>query len=201
MTLVVLLETAAAAGAAALHEGGRQFPFAEWLERWHDFYLLAGTAAVTLAGLLFVALSIHLDRLVEDTHEHLLALGRITLLSYTMILMISMFMLVPPESPRQTALMMLGGAISGIVFTVRMTRATKHHDEAGFSRAQMRRRIFVPVIAYVMMVLSALGLLAKVPEALYLMISGTCMALGNAAGTSWELIVQVAKHKRTLPKA
>jgi hypothetical protein len=36
---------------------------ADFVERWHDFYLLAGTASVTLAGLLFVALSIHIGEL------------------------------------------------------------------------------------------------------------------------------------------
>jgi hypothetical protein len=30
-------------------------------EAWHDFYLLSGTAAVTLVGLLFVALSLHIE--------------------------------------------------------------------------------------------------------------------------------------------
>ena len=44
----VLLEGAAAAGAVA--EGVRQLTFAEWIESWHDFYLMAGTAAVTLVA-------------------------------------------------------------------------------------------------------------------------------------------------------
>ena len=30
------------------------------LSGWHDFYILAGTAAATLVGLLFVGLSLHL---------------------------------------------------------------------------------------------------------------------------------------------
>ena len=41
-------------------------PFQHALERWHDFYLLAGTAAATLMGLLFVSLSIHLEKIVAE---------------------------------------------------------------------------------------------------------------------------------------
>jgi hypothetical protein len=28
------------------------------------------------------------------------------------------------------------------------------------------------------------------------MVGGTCMILGNAAGTSWDLLVQIAKQRR-----
>lgn len=191
----VLLEGAAELLGTVAASGPRP-EFMEWIEKWHDFYLMAGTAAVTLAGLLFVALSLHLDQLVEDSHEHLLALGRITLMSFTMILMISLIMLVPPQSARQTGIMMMAVAFAGTLFTVRMTVATKHHDEAGFSRGMMRKRILFPVVAYVLIALSGFGVMNGVPETLYFMIGGICMALGNAAGTSWELIVQVAKHKK-----
>ncbi|MCE9627160.1 MAG: hypothetical protein K8R56_04490 [Candidatus Eisenbacteria bacterium] len=191
----VLLEGAAALLGTVASSGPRP-EFMEWIEQWHDFYLMAGTAAVTLAGLLFVALSLHLDQLVEDSHEHLLALGRITLMSFTMILMISLIMLVPPQSARQTGVMMMALAFAGTLFTIRMTLAAKHHDEAGFTRGMMRKRILFPVVAYVLIALSGFGVMNGVPETLYFMIGGICMALGNAAGTSWELIVQVAKHKK-----
>ena len=185
---LLLLE--GAAGAAPT------FTYAEWIERWHEFYLMAGTAAVTLAGLLFVALSLHLDRLVEESHEHLLALARVTLLSYTFVLFASMFLLVPPSSPRQTALMLGVMGVAGLLFTFRLTRATRHHDEAGFSRGQIRKRILFPVIAYVLILVTAAGLLTGIPEMLYMMVGPVCMILGNAAGTSWELLVQIARHRR-----
>ncbi len=33
-------------------------PFGILAQRWHDFYVVAGTAAATLVGLLFVGLSL-----------------------------------------------------------------------------------------------------------------------------------------------
>jgi hypothetical protein len=157
---------------------------------------MAGTAAVTLAGLLFVALSLHLDRLVEESHEHLLALARVTLLSFTFVLIGSMFMLVPAAGRHQTAILLAAMAVAGLWFTFRLTRAARHHDEAGFSRAQIRKRIMFPTIAYVLILLTAAGVWVGVPEMLYMMIGAMCMILGNAAGTSWELLVQIARHRR-----
>ena len=188
---LLLLEGAAAAAPQVLTAR-------EWIERWHDFYLLAGTAAVTLAGLLFVALSLHLDRFVEKSHEHLLALSRVTLLSFTFVLFASLFMLVPPplQGVRQTAIMIAAVGVAGLGWTTGLMRATQHHDEAGFTRAQMRRRLLVPVVGYLMILLTAVGLWLEIGEMLYMMIGAICMILGNAAGTSWELLVQIAKQKR-----
>lgn len=178
----------------------RALTLAEWVERWHEFYLMAGTAAVTLAGLLFVALSLHLDRLVEESHEHVLALARVTLLSFTMVLFASMFMLVPAESKRQTAIMLGTMGFAGLVVLSRVVRAAKHHDEAGFSRGQMRRRLAIPAIGYVMMVLTAIGIGLGIFDMLYLMVGAVCMILGNAAGTSWDLLVQMARQRRVAPR-
>ena len=183
----------AAAGGDVL----RGLTYPEWLGQWHEFYLMAGTAAVTLAGLLFVALSLHLDRLVEESHEHLLALARVTLLSFTMTLFASMIMLVPPVGAHQTAIMLGAMSVAGLSFTFRLTRAARHHDEAGFSRGLVRKRLLFPTLGYVLMLLTAVSLWLGVPEMLYMMVGSMCMILGNAAGTSWELLVHIARNRRT----
>jgi len=192
VTPALLLEGAASAV--------RELSFNEWVDHWHEFYLMAGTAAVTLAGLLFVALSLHLDRLVEESHEHLLALARVTLLSFTFVLMVSMFMLVPAHSRRQTAILLGVMGVAGLLFTFRLTRAVRHHDEAGFSRGQIRKRLMFPTIGYLMILLTAAGVLVGIPEMLFMMVGSMTMILGNAAGTSWELLVQIAKHRRATHK-
>ena len=179
----------------------RTLTFTQWIERWHEFYLMAGTAAVTLAGLLFVALSLHLDRLVEESHEHLLALARVTLLSFTVVLFASMFMLVPPTGPHQTAIMVGIMSIVSLLTTFRLTRAARHHEEAGFSRGQIRKRLMFPTIGYLLMLLTAAGLWFHIPEMLYMMVGSMCMILGNAAGTSWELLVQIARQRRAAHRA
>ena len=195
MTSTFLVEGATVAAGAV-----RELTFNDWVDSWHEFYLMAGTAAVTLAGLLFVALSIHLDRLVEETHEHLLALARVTLLSFTFVLMVSMFMLVPTHSRRQTAILLGVMGIAGLLFTFRLTRAARHHDEAGVSRGQIRKRLMFPTVGYIMILLTAVGVFLGIPEMLFMMVGAMTMILGNATGTSWELLVQIAKHRRAAQK-
>src|SRR6187399_736541 len=70
------------------------------IEGWHEFYLLAGTAAVTLVGLLFVALSFHLDALLHEQRAHLLHAARLAFMNFLFVLMLSLFFLIPLNTPQ-----------------------------------------------------------------------------------------------------
>jgi hypothetical protein len=169
----------------------------EFIESWHEFFLMAGTAAVTLAGLLFVALSLHIEALIHEEREHLLALARATLFSFTMVLVLSLMMLVPLQRQRLVAfeLMVVGGNF--ILLTLRQLRWKPKKEHAGFSAGLMRRRMIFPMVAYSLVLFSGLMLfLTGLPEWMYFVIGAVCMVLGNAAGTSWDLLVRVAQMKR-----
>lgn len=105
----------------------------EVLDGWHEFYLMAGTAAVTLVGLLFVSLSFNrLDG--AEPHERFLG--------------------------RRRRITMIG------------------HLAAIFIGASMALR--------------------RDPYQAYWMVAVVCMQLGNAAGSAWDLLVEVGKLRRKL---
>ena len=60
---------------------------------WHDFYVIAGTAAASLVGLLFVGLSLHLRVVV--TRPEVKGLARVTLTGFTVTLVMALFMVIP----------------------------------------------------------------------------------------------------------
>src|SRR5437899_10301964 len=69
-------------------------------QRWHDFYMLAGTAAATLVGLLFVCLSLHLRAVLSRSEVR--SLARVTLANFGLILFVSLFMVIP-QRPSTTS--------------------------------------------------------------------------------------------------
>ena len=68
-------------------------PYQVLAERWHDFYIVAATAAATLVGLLFVGLSLHLRAVLS--HSEVRSLARVTLANFGLILFVSLFMVIP----------------------------------------------------------------------------------------------------------
>jgi hypothetical protein len=63
---------------------------------WHDFFLTAGTAAAALTGLLFVALSIHLDRILGHSEHRFRARGNF--FGLTVVMVMALVVLMPTLS-------------------------------------------------------------------------------------------------------
>lgn len=80
--------------------------FQTTLQSWHDFYSITGTATASLVGLLFVGLSLHLRVVIN--HPDVRALARVTLTSFGVTLVLSMFMLVPETRSASTGWNLVG---------------------------------------------------------------------------------------------
>ncbi len=166
-----------------------------FVAQWREFYLMAGTAAVTLAGLLFVAISLHVDALVHETREHLLVPARSTLISFVFVLTLSLLMLVPAQGIRITGVSWIAlGAVFSALTVRQMMRATVDH--ADFTRGLFRRRLLLPLIGYAWTAVAGFLLLRRQADALFVVVGPLCLLLGNAAGTSWDLLVRVARIRR-----
>lgn len=175
--------------------------YPEWPElyhSWHDFFLLAGTAAVTLVGLLFVAISLHIDALIVPSREYLLTLARIILMSFVVVMTLSLMMLIPYQRMRPVGFELIVMGLIPLVVTLRQIRAANqgtHHDQ--FSRRLFRQRLMMPLIGYVGLIATGLAVFLTHEPAMFFPVVGfVCMLLGNAAGSSWDLLVRVARVKR-----
>lgn len=175
----------------------REALHAEQIEHWHEFYLMAGTAAVTLVGLLFVALSFHLDTLLHEKRAHLLAAARLAFMNFIFVLMLSLFFLIPNTEPFLlgiAALVLSVISLGGVVWDGMRNRikakATGHE-------AFLRRRYVMSGFFMGLAIMSAWGLIASPRVALlYQFVPVVCAMLANAAGMSWDLLVQVGRMKR-----
>ncbi len=164
---------------------------------WHEFYALAGGAAVTLVGLLFVSLSFHLDTLLDDHHRHLLAAARLTFMNFIFVLMLSLFMLIPEISPQ-----MLGVAcfvlstvsLAGILADSLKNRIPR--NASAHEKFLQRRYAMTGVIMGLAITASAMLVLKPKAILLYEFVPVVCAVLANASGMSWDLLVQVARIRR-----
>ena len=52
------------------------------MEGWHDFFLMSGTAAATLVGLLFVAVTLHVQAIVRPETRGAHDFARATFLDF-----------------------------------------------------------------------------------------------------------------------
>jgi len=88
---------------------------------WHEFFVLAGTGAATLLGLLFVALSVNKDSIAA--RPLLRSLARQTFWSFGLVLIVSLLCLAPE---RALSLRGLGVSLTLGILAASLFSATAH---------------------------------------------------------------------------
>ena len=82
------------------------------VQPWHDFFIIAGTAAATLVGLLFVGLSLHLRAVLSRSEVR--SLARVTLANFGLILFVSLFMVIP-QGPTGASQSLIGAGVFSLI--------------------------------------------------------------------------------------
>jgi hypothetical protein len=82
--------------------------FEQQLDQWREFYLAVAGAAAVLLGLVFIALSLHLEK-PQAPGVPILGLGSQALINLIYVLLLSLGMLVPTGRPALAGDRRLGG--------------------------------------------------------------------------------------------
>jgi Trk-type K+ transport system membrane component len=167
-----------------------------FFDHWHDFFLLAGTAAATLLGLLFVSLSLHLDLLVEPEAAYLRAMAIEAFFSFVVALFLSMMFLAPDVPARIHG---LSGLMFGILRTGRAAWNIRHArggDVKHYGKGLLIVRFVLPLLGGILIALGGYGLMHRdLGNGMQAIISGVFLLIGGAAGASWDLLMKVAHIK------
>ncbi len=180
--------------AATVAEFVRMADFSRGVAEWHNFYLLLGGCTATLAGLLFVALSIDSTAMRRAGNEHLTALASVSFYSYLHLLFISLVMVTPVA--RQT-LVASWLALVGSALAVRSgkgwldSRAALSCDP---DRAAVVRGYVQPFGCAIGFLVIAVLLLARNPFALIWMLAPTAGLLISATRNAWTLLTLLGRR-------
>jgi len=160
-------------------------------QRWHDFYIVAGTSAATLVGLLFVGLSLHLRVVV--TQSEVRSLARVTLANFGLILLVSLFMVIHEGRSAATLQLLISGAISLLIIgpsllSVRQSGARSVH------LYRLLLRMGLSVVGYAGVIAAGALIGRKSYEsALSSLVAVVVLLLVVSLRNSWDLLVSVGE--------
>jgi hypothetical protein len=164
-------------------------PISGDLERWHDFFLLAGTAGVTLMGLLFVAVSLNVRIIMRGDERHLRAIATSAFEAYLFTTILALMMLVPMERQRVFGVALIVIGVVGLV------RAVTHVRSAGGARGFTRGRLLLPAAAHIVLAVTGVRLLAESPDAAQMLMVAVLWLLVSATRNAWILLVEVGEAR------
>jgi hypothetical protein len=157
---------------------------------WSDLFVATAGASAALLGLLFVAVSINLERILA--YEGLPERALETLLLLLGVLIVAIVGLIPAESTVVLGLELLfvAGVVAAIVLRLPGTRA----QDTGREPTQWRlSRIAVRLMGTLPLVIGGLSVLLEAGGGLYWIAAGIVLAIVGAAANAWVLLVEILR--------
>lgn len=155
---------------------------------WKDFFVATAGASAALLGLLFVAVSINLERILS--YDGLPERALETLLLLLGVLIVSICGLMPGQSHVALGLELLAIATVMILVVLRLPVLTT--DDTGREVFQWKMtRWALRGIALVPLWLAGLFQLLQIAGALYWLTAGIVFAIISAVSSAWVLLVEI----------
>lgn len=158
------------------------------LQGWHTFYAITGSAAASLVGLLFVGLSLHLRLVVSRPDVR--GLARVTLTSFGLTLLLSLFMVIPAGNSAATGWDLIGlGVVACLLIVPSLVSGVRSRERTiGFR--QLLLRFALTALGYLGVIASG-GLLVAgdFRSALAWLTAVSVALLVVALRNTWDLLV------------
>ena len=155
------------------------------LDRWHDYYVVAVGAAAVMLGLLFVSLTLHLNREASE-YDAFSRVGQQTMIDLSYALVFSLTMLIPIGDP----------IVLGIVLLLVCLVSVRDSVRTVARRGRLRGWTnYLSLGCFVVLIACAIAfLLGAVGIGMYA--AGPAIGLLIMAGTrnTWELLIRARKH-------
>ena len=162
---------------------------------WHDFFLAIAQIGATLAGLLFVGLTISL--------AHMLHAGGYLSRAFTALflqfetLLIGLFGVIPEQAPSVLGLEFIVSGLSILIAIATFTYNFPEDERSHVLGSKWPRRVraSLTVAGTLLPVLAGIGLIAGRPEGLYLLMPGQICCLYLSIGNAWVFAVEIPRRK------
>jgi hypothetical protein len=165
--------------------------FAQAVNGWHDFYLMVGTAAATLIGLLFVSLSLNADAIAHPANFDLRALAEQTFSTFLLILSFAVLFLIPNQVPLGLGLPLLAVGSYGLYRTIQQFLKIRPSQPRTWGRGSLARRFITPLICFAVLIVIAVTVLLGKTDGLYWLIPVMILLIIAASINAWDLLLRL----------
>jgi len=156
---------------------------------WSDLFVATAGASAALAGLVFVAVSINLDRILKFPGLPERALE--TVLMLLIVVLVSIVGLIPGQSA--SALGWELTALSAIVGAAIYALPTALHRSEGARVNWLMGRWALRLLSTVPFLVGGLGLVFEAGGGLYWVAAGIVFAIAGGVANAWVLLVEILR--------
>ena len=163
------------------------------MDAWHDFFLSQAATAGVLTGLVFVGVSINLERIVSDPESGLTGRAAEALILLVAVLTASCVLLIPGQGARPFGLEVLAIGLAAWAWAVAIQhRRLKSWRTMGSDlRVAFVLRVALAQLGTVPFLVSGILMLAGELVGLYWLAAGMIFSVLAALFGAWVLLIEI----------
>jgi hypothetical protein len=168
-----------------------------FLSNWQNFYMIIGTAAATLTGLMFVATTLvaRIETHMSTLDAGMSAFHTPTIVHFCAVLLIAGILSMPWQSSSSVSLLLslLGlGMVLYMIIIMRRMRNVPHYQTP---LSDWLWYMAFPLIAYGVLTVAAIALPANPALALYIISAAMIALLFLGIHNAWDLVTYLAVER------
>ena len=163
------------------------------MDEWHDFFLATSAAAGVLTGLVFVGVSINLEKIVSQSGSGLTGRAAEALILLLAALTASILLLVPGQSISLMGVevLVVGVAAYTWIVTIQVLHLRTWSTIPSALRLPLLLRVMVAQFSTIPTVIAGIAILTVGFDGLYWLVAGMVFSTLAAMFDAWVLLVEI----------
>jgi hypothetical protein len=170
------------------------------LVAWESFYVIVGSSGAALTGLQFVVIALIAETRKQSTPQQIAAFGTPTIVHFCSVLLMSAILSAPWVSLSNAGLALGACGAAGVIYGLIVLRRAR--SQIGYKPVfeDWLFHTVLPLIAYVLLLVAAIGLASYPRRVLFLVGATALLLLFIGIHNSWDTVTFIAMGLET-PKS
>ncbi len=162
------------------------------LATWQNFYVIIGSAAAALTGLMFVVITLIMGTRARRSSGTLAAFGTPNVVHFSVALLVAAILSAPWPALWNAGLLLGLSGLGGVTYVVIVVRrARRQTDYQPVLEDWLWHTVF-PLISYTALVVAAIVLLGNPAPALFVIAAVTLLLLFTGIHNAWDTVTYLA---------
>ncbi len=162
------------------------------LTTWENFYVIIGSAAAVLTGLMFVVITLIARTRESRSSEALAAFGTPNVVHFCAALLVTAILSAPWQALWNAGLLLGLSGLGGVTYVVIVLRRTRRQTDYQPVLEDWLGHVVFPLVSYTALVVAAIVLPGNPAPALFVIGAATVLLLFIGIHNAWDTVTYVA---------
>ncbi len=165
------------------------------LSEWESFYVIIGSSAAALTGLMFVVVALRSERRIENPAEATRAFGTPTILHFCSVLLVAAILSTPRHTVTSLGLCLGTVGLAGLALGGCVVVQVRSQSSYAMVAADWLWHVSLPPVAYAAILGAALALARRPEAALYAVGAAALLLLFIGIHNAWDAAVWISAER------